>query len=93
MNKKQYKEFVCDMGCIVTGEKAIPHHPKSFKHGAGKVSDYLVIPLAPRLHTEQDDSIHRNKSLFEDRYGREIDLLAETIERVVTFLANNRTPF
>ena len=82
MTGEQYKKFICSFGCIVTGEPAVPHHVKSFHHGAGKVSDFLCIPLAPRLHTLQDDSIHRNKALFEDRNGREIDLLARTIAEV-----------
>jgi len=83
----KYIKMVCDMGCIVTGEPAVPHHPKFFNNGAGRVSDFLVIPLAPRLHTMQNDAIHNNRSLFEDRYGREIDLLAKTIQAVVSKLA------
>jgi len=79
---KNYIKLICEMGCIVTGEPAVPHHVKCFFNGHGKVSDFLAIPLAPRLHTEQDDSIHWNKSLFEMKYGREIDLLAKTIAAV-----------
>ena len=79
MTGKQYIKLITEMGCIVTGEPAVAHHVKFFNHGAGKVPDFLCIPLAPKLHSMQDDSIHRNKALFEDRYGREIDLLARTI--------------
>ena len=90
MTGEQYKKFICSFGCIVTGEPAVPHHVKSFHHGAGKVSDFLCIPLAPRLHTLQDDSIHRNKSVFEMKYGREVDLLARTIAEVADRLHRRR---
>ena len=87
---EKYKKLICSMGCIVTGEDAVPHHVKCFNNGAGQVSDFLAIPLAPRLHTMQDDSIHANKSLFEDRYGREIDLLARTIAAVADRLQRRK---
>ena len=86
----KYIKLICGMGCIVTGEPAVPHHPKCFNNGYGKVSDFLAIPLAPRLHTEQDDSVHQNKSLFEDRYGREVDLLARTIAAVADRLPKKK---
>ena len=84
MTPKNYLKKILSQGCIITGETGphvVPHHPKSFKNGAGKVSDFLAIPMVSRLHTLQDDSVHLNKSLFEDRYGRELDLLARTIQR------------
>ena len=90
MTGKQYIKLITEMGCIVTGEPAIAHHVKCFHNGAGKVSDFLCIPLAPRLHTMQDDSIHRNRALFEDRYAREIDLLARTIAEVADRLQRRR---
>lgn len=89
MTEKQYKKLVLSLGCIITGEDAVPHHPKCFNSGWGQVSDYFIIPLAPRLHTMQDDSVHQNKSLFEDRYGREQDLLAQTWQRVLEHLHND----
>ena len=90
MTGKQYIKLITEMGCIVTGEPAVAHHVKCFHNGAGRVSDFLAIPLAPRLHTMQDDSIHRNRALFEDRYGREIDLLARTIAEVADRLQRRR---
>jgi len=90
MTGEQYKKLICSFGCIVTGEPAVPHHPKCFHNGAGKVSDFLCIPLAPRLHSMQDDSIHRNKSVFEMKYGREADLLARTIAEVADRLHRRR---
>ena len=88
ITEKQYKKHILSQGCIVTNETGphvVPHHVKCFYNGAGKVSDFLIIPLASRLHTGHDDSIHQNKSLFEDRYGREVDLLAKTIQRAMDF--------
>jgi len=93
MNEEQYKSLVASLGCIVTGEPAIIHHVKCFCNGYGRGSDYLIIPLAPRLHNQQNDSIHLNRSLFEDKYGREVDLLAKTIAAVAGMLNADRIPF
>jgi len=91
ITESQYKKLVLSLGCIVTGEQdPDPHHVKCFFHGAGRVSDWLIIPLANRLHTGQTDAYHNNKALFEDRYGREVDLLARTIQRVAEKLAEKR---
>ena len=88
ITEKQYLKHILEQGCIVTGEigpQVVPHHVKCFAHGAGKVSDFLAIPLTSRLHTYFPDSIHQDKSRFEMLYGREIDLLAKTIQRAVDF--------
>ena len=66
MTPKNYLKKILSQGCIITGETGphvVPHHPKSFKNGAGKVSDFLAIPMVSRLHTLQDDSLHLNKPL------------------------------
>ena len=91
MNGEKYKKLVCSLGCIVTGnQECVPHHVKCFNRGAGKVSDFLVIPLHPSIHTMDDDSYHRNRPLFEDRHGREVDLLAKTIQAVVEHLKGGK---
>ncbi len=90
MNEKAYKTLIASMPCIVTGGIAEVHHVKCFNNGYGRVSDFLTIPLCPELHRNGDDAIHINKSLFEDRYGREIDLLAKTIQAVAAELANKK---
>jgi len=85
ITEKQYIKLILSLGCIVTGEdNPVPHHPKCFNNGYGKVSDFLAIPLSMRLHTMQDDAIHNNRSLFEDRYGREVDLIARTVQAVAS---------
>lgn len=88
ITEKQYKNLILSAGCIITGEtgpRVVPHHVKCFANGAGKVSDFLAIPLRSDLHTAHSDSIHENKARFEMLYGREIDLLAKTIQRSVGF--------
>jgi len=93
MNEKEYKDLIASMGCIVTGQPAEIHHVKCFFNGAGRVSDYLIIPLAPELHRNGNEAIHHNRSLFEMIHGREIDLLAKTIKRVAEKLKQERIPF
>ncbi len=96
MTGKQYKIFVLAQGCIVTGETGphvVPHHAKCFNSGFGQVSDFFVIPLVNHLHTGYKGSFHHDRSLFEDQNGREMDLLARTIERAMTALKNNEMPF
>lgn len=85
--------LVASFGCIVTGQPAEIHHVKCFSHGAGKVSDFLVIPLAHELHRNGSEAIHNNRSLFEMLHGREVDLLAKTIEKVAMKLKQERIPF
>jgi hypothetical protein len=57
------------------------------------VSDFYVIPLVNYLHTGYKGSFHHDRSLFEDQNGREIDLLARTIERAMTAFELDRMPF
>ena len=88
ISEKEYIKLILSQGCIITGETGphvVPHHIMSIREGKKKVSDFLAIPLASRLHTSYPDSIHENKGRFEMLYGREIDLLAQTIQRSMTF--------
>ena len=93
MTEEQYKELVVSMGCIITGQPAEPHHVKCFHAGWGKVSDFLIIPLCPELHTDGNDAFHHDQKLFEMKYGYEWALLAETIQRVTMRLINSSVPF
>jgi hypothetical protein len=87
---KKYIEIAVSSGCIVTGKPAVPHHVKCFNNGAGRVSDFLVIPLCPELHTDSNDAYHQDRSMFEMKYGREIELLAKTIQRVADKIARDK---
>lgn len=91
--KNKYLNLSASLGCIVTGGPAEIHHVKSFAYGHGKVDDMLSFPLCHELHRNRDDSIHVNKSLFEDRYGREVDLLAKHWGRVFEHLWKRQLPF
>ncbi len=88
MNETQYLKLILSQGCIVTGETGahvIPHHIMAIRDGKKKVSHFLAIPLVSHLHTSYDDSIHQNKARFEMLHGREVDLLAKTVQRAMTF--------
>lgn len=93
MTEQQYIKLICSLGCIITGRPAVPHHPRALGSAGSKCSDFLAIPLCPELHTDGPDSYHHDRAKFEMKYGREDQLLAKTIEAVVSHLSRERIPF
>ncbi len=79
---------VAAVGCIVCRQAGYPDTPAQVHHlkeecGAGqRQSDFLVIPLCLRHHTEGGPGVayHAGFREFERMYGTELDLLAATIE-------------
>ena len=83
--EKDYMDVVASLGCIITGKPAVLHHPRFCVGMSQRASNFLVIPLAPELHTGKEfygQSIHHGQPEFESKYGREEELLARTIEKV-----------
>ena len=74
---KRHMSKVAALGCLVCDSPANIHHIRTERIK----SDFLVIPLC-REHHQGDFSIHNSKERFTNIYGSELQLLAETIERL-----------
>jgi hypothetical protein len=80
---KEYHSEVAEIGCIIPNcdNPANIHHIREGQGMSQRASDYLVIPLC-KDHHQGSLSIHATKRQFEDIFGSELDLLAETIRRL-----------
>jgi hypothetical protein len=74
---KRYMQKVREVGCLVCNQPANAHHIREERNK----NDYLTVPLCQEHH-QGDFSIHMSKRQFTNIYGSELDLLAETIERL-----------
>lgn len=95
MKEKLHMARVVSLGCICCRQvglgktQAQAHHINSKTMGR-KSSDFEVIGLCPIHHMYGDGSdrfkgqiaVHRGLKSFEERYGKEKDLLAQTLEEL-----------
>ncbi len=75
--EKRHMGRVAELGCIVCDMPANVHHIRTERIK----NDFLTIPLC-REHHQGDFSIHMSKRQFENIYGDELQLLAETLKRL-----------
>jgi hypothetical protein len=81
MTRHEWKARVAALGCLICGRPANLHHVREGQGMSQRASDWLVVPLC-REHHQGADGIHSGR--FYHRFKKdEMDLLAETIERVV----------
>ena len=67
---------IAELPCATCGKKGVNvHHIRAERIK----DDFLTIPLCPGCHTGAF-SIHMDKRNFENVYGSELKLLADTIE-------------
>ena len=85
MNVKEYKNRVAALGCLICGAPAELHHPRFACGMSQRANDWLVIGLCERHHRTgaYSEAIHNGQQEFEKKYGRECDLLAETIRMMM----------
>lgn len=78
---KNYLKAICEnYGCVITGQKAIPHHLKGKKLGGKKVSDHLVFPLIDKYHSEVwETGIHRNINKWEAEHGTQTSFIKDIL--------------
>lgn len=88
MNVKDWKNLVAELGCIICGRPANLHHPRMCQGMAQRSPDWLCIPLCPDHHQHGGHgvAIHAGQATFEQNYGTESELLAETIKKAVSRL-------
>ncbi|NNJ74550.1 MAG: DUF968 domain-containing protein [Anderseniella sp.] len=81
-----HKSRVAALGCIIKdcGKPAALHHPRFAVGMSQRASDFLVIPLCPDHHQNGGHgvAIHAGQATFEQNFGSEPELLAQTIERL-----------
>lgn len=89
MNLKTWMSQVADLGCSMCRRMGYPgtpaqlHHPREGVGMAQRQSDWLVIPLCEPHHTGSK-GWHGTRDDFKRHSVNEMDLLADTIELVVT---------
>ena len=85
MNKSDKKRFdqLKQLGCVACAKfgrirEPVIHHIR--KHtGISRRPDHQdTIPLCPEHHNMENESIHHNKKLFEEKFGTEKQLLITT---------------
>ncbi len=74
---KRHMSRVAALGCLICDAPANVHHIRTERIK----NDFLTIPLCRECH-QGDFSIHMSKRQFTDIYGSELELLAQTLERL-----------
>jgi len=75
--EKRHMGRVAALGCLICKQPANVHHIRTERIK----NHFLTIPLC-REHHQGDFSIHMDKRQFENIYGSELYLLAQTIEQL-----------
>ena len=75
--EKRHMGRVAALGCLICKQPANVHHIRTERIK----NHFLTIPLC-REHHQGDFSIHMDKRQFENIYGSELFMLAQTIEQL-----------
>lgn len=81
MTVNDWKAKVAELGCLICRSPAQLHHVREGQGMSQRASDWLVVPLCV-LHHTGSHGIHSGR-FYHFFVKDELDLLAETIERVV----------
>ncbi|MCG7931943.1 MAG: hypothetical protein N0E44_18070 [Candidatus Thiodiazotropha lotti] len=81
-SEKAYMDRVAQLPCALTGESPVElHHIREGQGMSERASNYLVIPLSPEAH-RGPLGVHGDKTLLRIHKVTELDLLADTINKV-----------
>ena len=81
--ERDYMSRVASLPCACCGQQGVQvHHLREGQGMAQRASNYLVAPLCEGCHTGPY-GIHGDKSRMRARKLTEMDLLANTIERLI----------
>jgi len=81
--EKRHMARVAALPCAACGAYGVQVHHIRDGQGIGqRASNYLIIPLCDDCHLGPL-SIHKTKRQFERIYGSELDLLADTIKKLM----------
>jgi hypothetical protein len=90
IRSKRYREFIASIPCLVSNQKADPHH-ESFGEGctSGKPSDLWCLPLSKEWHTDNTRSRHRHRGGWQAFYEEHnINPWLECLKFINYFFAN-----
>lgn len=79
-----YMGEVKKLPCAVCGAPgpSDAHHCFHNRYGSRKSSDYDVIPLCKRHHTDGPEAIHNGKETWRQKHGSDYDYIAATREAI-----------
>jgi hypothetical protein len=92
--QKRWMRAVADYGCAVTADSMVQiHHVKgaTFRHNKVKIGHWYILPLCERLHDIKSNdtfNVTHNKTAFESRYGKQVDLFLGMVEDLEYFGAD-----
>ena len=74
-----YLNAVAQLPCIACGARPVEVHHCRIHTGLGiRPSHFDTISLCPEHHRLGKDAVHMNKTLFEQRYGTQEELIERT---------------
>lgn len=82
--ERYHMDRVAQLPCACCGANGVHvHHIRAGQGMSQRASNFLTVPLCPECH-QGPNGIHGNKSLMRMQKIEELDLLARTIERMVS---------
>ena len=80
--EREHMRWVAELGCYCCERPANLHHIRPPGTGIGRrTSHFHVIPLC-HDHHQGNFSIHMSKKTFEEKFGKEEEILKIVLERV-----------
>jgi hypothetical protein len=96
--EKLWMSDIADLGCVVCRNEGFGNSPAEVHHlktGCGmsqRSKDMHSIPLCPTHHRagvgDYGVAFHAGPKVWQEKFGTELDLLAQTIEDVNAYRAN-----
>ena len=81
---KQWMNRIAQLPCCICGDEPVHvHHIREGQGMAQRASNFLTLPVCPSCHTGPR-GIHGDKSVLRQAKKGELDLLADTIERLMS---------
>lgn len=75
---------VAELPCSLCGEEGVQlHHIREGQGMSQRASNFLVVPLCPSCHTGPI-GVHGDKTMMRVKKMTELDMLAKTIEALVS---------
>lgn len=86
MVERRWMDAVSSLPCALCGDRPVQvHHIREGQGMAQRASNYLTIPLCPSCH-QGPMGVHGDKTMLRLNKTTELDLLAQTIEAVISRL-------
>jgi hypothetical protein len=81
--EKRHMNSVAQLACCLCGAQPVElHHILEGRTPGRRSPNWLVIPLCPDCHRGNHNGIHGQQAMLHIRKTSELELLANTLERV-----------